>query len=298
MSKKPSDINGHNSKHKNKKNHGRKKLIRNIISVIYSFLLTVCLSIILLAVALRFGFFDKGMTLNKINESDYYNSVYAELMDNLDTIVDSKGVNKSVLTDVITDKRVYINGKQFIENSLNNEDTKVEVDNIDKELLAAMETYYKEHNIKIDSNIKADMDATISAINSEYIRMIRFQFVDYIRQYKNDIYSVFKWLLPLVSVIGVILIILLILVHKYPHRGVRFIGLSFVSSGLLCMLMPLYLLVEKTYQNISTGPKYYIQFLQEYVQWSLSSFVYTGALAIMISIILFVVMQMMKNRIR
>lgn len=280
--------------------HGakHKKQIRGMVSIVCSFLLAMFLTVLLAAIAMQFGFFNKGMTLNKINESDYYTNVYEELIENLDTIVDSKGIPRSVLTSIFTEKRVYINGKQFIENSLNNEDTVVSVDKIDEELNTALLEYYKAKNITVTDEIKSDMDATISSINSEYTRMVRFQFVDYIRKYKTVCYSVMQWLIPLLLMLSILLMVVLWKLHRYPHRGIRYIGIALVSAGLINLILPLFAIFKKWYTGFDITPVYYAEFLSDYFKWSLYSFVYTGIISIVISIVLFIWMRILKNQIK
>lgn len=276
----------------------RNNRIRTCVSVVCSFLLAMFLTVLLGAVAMRFGFFNREMTLNKINESDYYTNVYQELMENLKVIADSKEIPETVVTTVFTEKRVYINGKQFIENSLNNNDTVVERDAVEKELETALRAYYKTKNVQITNAVQSDMDATIQAMTSEYTRMVRFQFVDYIRKYKAAYDSVMKWLLPILAVLSVLLIAVLIKLHRYPHRGVRYIGIGLVSAGLINLILPLVALIQRWYTDLGIQPDYYAEFLADYFKWSLYSFVYTGVISIVLSIGLFIWMRVLKNQIK
>ena len=283
---------------KKKTTSKKKKIIRNVVCTIFSFLLAVSLSILLGSVALHFGFFNKEMTLNKINESDYYTKVYAELMDNLGMILESKELPNDLLNEVITEKKVYINGKQYIDNSLANKDTVLQTDELTKELTKLLENYYRGKKVKLDDTVNADIASTVKAVVSEYSRMTRFQFVSYIRQYKQAMGKVLNWLLPVMAVIAVVLTVLMLLVVKYRHRGVRFIAISFFTAGGINLVLPVYGLATKWYNHLDISPSYYAGFLSEYFKLSTLSFFYVGCISFVIGLLLMLIVRVLKNRLK
>lgn len=283
---------------KKKTTSKKKKIIRNVVCTIFSFLLMVSLSVMLGSVALYFGFFNKEMTLSKINESDYYTKVYAELMDNLGMILKSKELPDDLLNEVITEKKVYINGKQYIDNSLANKDTVLQTEELTKELTVLLEDYYQKEQVKLDNTVKTDISSTVNAIVSEYSRMTRFQFVSYVRQYKQSVGKVLSWLLPVMAVIAVALIILMLCVVKYRHRGVRFIAISFFAAGGLNLILPVYGLATKWYNHLDISPSYYAGFLSEYFKLSTLAFFYVGCISLVIGLLLLLIVRVLKNQLK
>lgn len=283
---------------KKKTTSRKKKIIRNVVCTIFSFLLMVSLSVLLGSAALYFGFFNKEMTLSKINESDYYTKVYAELMDNLKLILTSKELPDNLLDEVITEKKVYINGKQYINNSLDNKDTVLQTEELTKELTKLLEDYYQEKQVKLDDMVKTDISSTVNAIVSEYSRMTRFQFVSYIRQYKQIAGNVLRWLLPVMAVLAIALIILMLCVVKYRHRGVRFIAISFFAAGGLSLILPVYGLATKWYNHLDISPPYYAGFLSEYFKLSTLAFFYVGCISLVIGLLLLLIVRLLKNQLK
>lgn len=283
---------------KKKTTSKKKKIIRNVVCTIFSFLLAVSLFVLLGSIALNFGFFNKEMTLNKINESDYYTNVYKELMDNIGTILKSKEMPEGLLDEVITEKKVYINGKQYINNSLDDKDTILQTEDLTKELTEIFENYYKEKKVKLDNTVKTDITSTVNAVVSEYTRMTRFQFVSYIRQYKQAIGSVLRWLLPVMAIIAIILMVLMLLVVKYRHRGVRFIAISFFAAGGMNLILPVYGLATKWYNHLDISPSYYAGFLGEYFKLSTLSFCYVGCISFVIGLLLLLIVGLLKNQLK
>lgn len=277
--------------------HHKKNILRNCVSIALSFVLCIIFTGFFCVVGLQTGAFSKDMTLEKINESDYYNKAYNELTNNIDTILEGKGYPKGIADIVITDKRVYINGKQYIQNSLDGKNTKISVTKIHQELTDLLNAYYITKGIVVDDNIKNHITGTVNSIETEYIRMIRFQFVDYIRSYKKAYYSVLQWGLPIAFVLTVILVVILLRLHKYVHRGIRYIALSILSAAGITALLPLLMLFQGAYK-MSIKPVYYANFLTEYLKWSLTCFVYVGFVGAMISIGLFVWIHFLKNKIK
>lgn len=286
----------HHKSHK--KTSKTKKVVRTIVSVICSFLLAMFITVFLGSAALSFGFFNKGLTLEQINESGYYTKVYDELINNLNIIGASQNVSEDTIAKVFEEKRVYINGKQFIENSLYNKDTVVEVDKINEELQTAITKEYTKKGITVNEDVQSGIDTAISDLDTEYIRMVRFQFVSYVRQYKNAIYSVLKVLIPILIVLSLVLGFVLVKIQKYPHRGIRYLAMSFVSASAINLILPIVALVNKWYDKIDVAPDYYSQFLSNYFKSGILAFVYAGLFGLVIGIALVLLKQMLKNRIK
>ena len=285
------------SRHKHHRKN-KKRLLRNIVSTILSFVLAMFLGVLLCIISLQFGFFDSDLILSKINESNYYNEVYSELTSNIQTILASKELPEDLVADCITDKRVYINGKQYIDNSLKGNDTIVTVDNINDELYTILENYYTSSGIKIDEVVQSNIESIINDIDSEYIRMIRFQFVDYVKNYKNAYKELLIWFVPTVILLSVIIIGILLKIHKYPHRGVRFTMISLASASIMNLLLPLYCIINKTYNNLNILPDYYGSFLETYTKWSCYAFIYVGAFGFVLSLLLFGGVRILKQNIK
>ena len=282
-------------KHRSKR---KKRFIRNTISAILEVVLTMIIAILLCSVSLRFGFFDNDLILSKINESNYYNNVYSELMENINTILDSKDLPADLVKECISDKRVYINGKQYIDNSLEGKDTVVAVDKINEELNVILTDYYESIGMQIDETVQSNINSVINDIDSEYMRMIRFQFVDYIKKYKAAYREAMTFSLPLVAIMSIMIIVVLLKLHRYPHRGVRFTAIALLSASAINMLLPLYCIVNKVYDGLNILPNYYCDFLETYIKWSCYAFVYTGAFGIVVAFILFGVMRVLKHNIK
>ena len=285
------------SNHSHHHTRKRKKRIRNAVSVVLSFVLSIFFAILMCAVALQFGFLDRDMILAKINESNYYNEVYAELTDNIHTILKSKGLPETLLEDCISNKRVYINGKQYIDNGLQGEDTVVELDNIKEEMNKILVSYYEEKQIPVDDKVRDNIDTVINDVCTEYTRMVRFQFVSFIKDYKSMYRNIAIWLLPLLVVLSAVIIFTLLKIHRYPHRGVRYTAISLASASMLNLCLPLYCLINKVYNRLDILPVYYEQFLQSYMENSLWAYVYVGAFGLLLTAILCGGVRVLKHNI-
>ena len=281
-----------------KKTSKSKKIARTVVSVLCSFLLSMFIAVFLGSIALSFGFFNKGLTLEQINESGYYTKVYEELITNLNTIGAAQNVSEDTITEVFKEKRVYINGKQFIENSLYNKDTVVDVEKINEELQTAIARDYARKGISVNEDVQAGIDTAISDLDTEYIRMVRFQFVSYVRQYKNAIYNVLKTVIPVLIVLSLILGFVLVKIQKYPHRGIRYLAMSVISAAAINLILPIVALMNKWYDKIDVTPDYYASFLSSYFQSGIFAFVYAGLFGVVVGIALVILKQMLKNRIK
>ena len=103
---------------------------------------------------------------------------------------------------------------------------------------------------------------------------------------------------PKVKRVVAIIILVLLNVPRYPHRGVRFPAIALVSASVINMLLPLYCIINKMYDGLNILPDYYCNFLETYIKWSCYAFVYVGVFGIVVAFILFGIMRVLKHNIK
>lgn len=260
--------------------------IQKFVSSIFALLLSIILVVIILLIGLKFGVFNDNVILRKVNESNYYNEVQKELTERTERIILGTGMPDTVLTDVITLKRVYIGGKYYIEDTLAGKNPVIKTDSIKEQLSNNISQYLTKERITRTKELDSGINEVIGEVELEYKRGIQFQFIHYIYEYKAYYSKLVKIILP-VLIIGVAIICyFLIRLQKYKHQGIRYIAYAVMSSTIITLLTTTILLVTKIYEKINVSPGYYNTFLINYFKWDIRVFLYLGGLSALLSVLL------------
>lgn len=276
-----------------------KKRIRNVVSYVFSLFLALIFFLLFASIALRFGLFNDKATLARINESGYYNNVQEELYKNIKTITDEAKLPESVMSDVISLKRVYVNGKNYISNVLEGKEAKADTSKVEEELQKNIDEYLSKTDIKSSDleTVNPGTSQLVYQAAKEYKRMLEFPFVKYIKEYEEAFYHVIKWCIPVCVVLLVLIYIMLFRIHRYKHRIARYSAFGMLGATWMMLMAPLYLMISGMYQKISITPEYYDAFIHSYLKNGTAMFLYVGGVGMILSIALILLATYIKNNV-
>lgn len=270
--------------------------IQNLISSIYSFFLSLLLLALTVIIGLYFGVFNNRIIVSKVNESNYYNEVLKEVNDRAEIIISKTGLNSSVLNEVITLEKIYISGKYYIEDTLSGKDHVINTASIRDRLTQNIDQYLIEQEIERTEELDKGVNEIVSAVEQEYKRGVRFQFVQFVTEYKLQYVEFIQWALPILILFIALISYLLIRIQKYKHRGIRYITYAVMSSSLMTVLTATYLLLLRFYDKVEVSPQYYNRFLANYLRWDIQVYIYLGGIGAVISALLIMYVGYLKNR--
>jgi hypothetical protein len=251
--------------------------------------------LLFLCLGLHFGLFNNRIIINKISESNYFNKVYEELLERSKEVMISNNLPTELVEEVITLERVYVGGSNYIANTLYNRETETKVTQLTDSLQEKTYKYLKENEITITREIEEGIQEVISIVTTQYRKSVEFQFINYITVYRQQVYSIVKWLIPILIVLCLLLIILLLKVQSYKHRSIRYITYSLLSASGLLIIGTMYLLLSGIYKVDQLTSDYYMTFLNGYLKWSIQIYLYLGGMGIVICCALVVLMRHMKT---
>lgn len=272
-----------------------KTKLQMITSCIFAFLLTLLFVVLYICVGLGFGVFNNRAILGKINESNYYNKVTDMLNENAEVLVTEAGFPDTVLKDVITLERVYIAGQNYMEAVLGKEDFEINSDKIRDKLTDNIYQYLLDEQIELTQDLDAGINGLVTAVETDYKEGLELQFVSSVTEYRSNFLWDMKFIIPILIVLIGILCYFLIRMHKYIHRGVRYIVYALMSSSILTFLMAGYLLIIKWYDRVNASPDYYRDFLTAYLRWDITVFLYIGGIGVTVAIALTSFISFLKN---
>jgi hypothetical protein len=274
-----------------------KSKIQVLVSCIFAFLLTLAFTALFICIGLGFGGFNSRTLLSQINESNYYNKVYDNLNNNAAALVTEAGFPDTVLTDVITLERVYIAGQNYIDATLDGTEYKITTEKIRDRLTDNIYQYLLDEGIVLTEELDAGIGNLATRLENDYRDGLQLQFVISFTEYRSKFLSMMKYMMPILIVIIGILCYFLIRIHRYAHRGVRYIVYALMSSSLLLILLAGYLLAGNQYTRMNASPDYYKDFLTAYLRWDITVFLYIGGMGVTVAIALISLISFLKNRI-
>jgi hypothetical protein len=272
--------------------------IQKLISSSFAFLLTLLFVTLFVCLGFSIGVFNNTSIISKINESNYYNDVYNELNTNAEAIVQKAGFPTTVLQDIITVERVFVGGKNYINNILNGEESQINTDKLREDLKNNIDQYLNDQGITRTDEMNTNIEAMQAEIESQYRSGIEFQFVNYYMEYKAHYVNLIKILMPVIILLIGILCYFVIRMHSHKHRGLRYINYALISSSCMMILAATYLLISKRYVKMDITPEYYSNFINTYLKWDVLVFLYIGGIGLTISIAIISFTGYLKNKIQ
>ena len=269
-----------------------------LTSCIYGFLLTLIFVVLFICAGVGFGAFNSRSISRSIYGSEYYNKVYLELMDKAGIDLEYTGLPRTVLEDVITREKVYIAGKNYMEAALRGETPEVNAGRLKEELTDKINQYFKAKGMTGTLNFDSDVEQVVNVIHQKYIDAISLPFLEDFVSFRQGFFSVITFLVPLLIVLAGVLSYFLLRMHRYLHRGLRFIAYAVISATALMFVGMWFLRMRGSYADAVTGPGYYHNFVTVYQKWSAIVFGYIGGIGVIISLILISFISFLKNRLK
>jgi hypothetical protein len=206
------------------------------------------------------------------------------------------GFPADVLKNVVTQERVYVGCKNYVNNTLAGKKAGLKTEKLHKELKDNLATYLSNQGAAQDDQLKKDMDKLAAGIVDVYKSSVQLKFISLITKYRIRYESLMKVMIPVIVALSGVLCFFLIRLHRYRHRGLRYISYALIASSLLILIASIYLITTKRYMMTDIAPEYYKSFINAYLRWNTMVFLYIGGLGLLLSTALISLTGYLKNR--
>lgn len=280
-----------------KRKHRR---IKVLLSTFFTFLLTLLLLILFFSMGLGIGAFNNQSIRKAIDKSDYLDKAYADIRERAEEILSQSGLPSSLLSDIITQSRVHADGMNYASEALS---AKQEQDNtnssikLHEEVQAAILEYAHEEEVWQSDEMSDSIIMIADAIEDEYKSSVEIKFLEYYLDYKSGYKRQMMVIIPSSMLLIGILCYMIIRMHRYKYRGIRYISYGLIASSVLMMALAWYSLYTKAYDTIRIAPYYYQHFIYLYLKLSIAAFAYIGMMGILVAVVLITLIGAMRNRI-
>jgi hypothetical protein len=267
--------------------------------MILSFIGSVFLFSFLILLSLRLSLFSEKHMLKVADQTDYYAKLTAEINKESANFALGSNVPKEILKDAFDTDSVKLNVANYIK-AIYTSDAKLKLENeeaLKSHLLQKIRAYAADQKIGIPSdkplNVLADK---IIVIYKGYVHP------PYLLNFGQKVLDFKKYLTIGLVASGIlfflITIFLLVSLHGYFHRLLRFTSYSFMAAGLMGIVVPAVILLKGVFAQAAAGVKSQAMFLfiRTYINSFLWMFVIIGAILLGLGIISSVISE--KKRIK
>ena len=217
------------------------KIFLTVIRYMLTIVLTISILIISFIAIASSTILKKQYMLSKLEETNYYNSIYEEIKSNFEKYIDQSGLDEVVLNDIVTEEKARNDINLIIENIYDGTNKKIDVTEIKTNLTNNIEKSVE--NPKLLVTQKQSIDTFVDIICKEYISTMTHT------QYEQNIHNYYTKILEyihlgkqilLVSIIASV-ILMLVLSYKRFYKGITYIGVSFISSGIFNIILNIFI---------------------------------------------------------
>lgn len=225
------------------------RIIKKIIKIIFSAILTISILLYILINLLSSTILKESYILSKLDQANFYQKVYEEVNSNFEKYIYQSGFDENVLNNVITEEKVKEDFKIIIDNIYNGTNQDINTETIKTNLTNNINSQLGANISKTQQN---SIDSFVDTILNEYTQTILHT------QYENKINKAYTQINKYINlankallIIMAVLIILLILLNlKRLYRGVSYIGISMLSSGILLCIADIFIKMKVDIKNI------------------------------------------------
>ncbi|MDO5403655.1 MAG: hypothetical protein Q4F11_09485 [Eubacteriales bacterium] len=280
--------------HKSKKS----AMLREGISYVLSFLLTVCITLITVLVIIRYGCFNEKILLNNMSTYGYYDFVYEDIMNDVEAITLPTGLPASVYEEAIESTYIYsdINGKisaQFKGEAYTSKSAEIK-----KNMKENINAYLAGQGYSITEEEQKSIDAYVTEVIKDYDKYISMPLGTYLVKAKVIFDKVFLIALAALAVISAVIIFVNLKLHKWVHRAMRYFSYSALGCALMMISIPGYFYIRKIHYRLALSPESFYHLATTYIDDILKLFLYFGLLWIVVAIILIITTMFAKKNIK
>ena len=225
------------------------RIIKKIIKIIFSAILTISILLYILINLLSSTILKESYVLSKLDQANFYKKVYEEVNSNFEKYIYQSGFDENILENVITEEKVKEDFKIIIDNIYNGTSQDINTETIKTNLTNNINNQLGTNISKIEQN---SIDSFVDTILDEYTQTIlHTQYESKINRAYTQINKYIDLANKALLIIMAVLIILLILLNfKRLYRGVSYIGISMLSSGILLCVANIFIKMKVDIKNI------------------------------------------------
>lgn len=229
--------------------------LRTIISLFFSFLLSLMLLFLSLLLLVRFVWIGNGFLFSNLEQSRFSELVHQELKETIASRAIPFGVSEDVIDHVFTEDQVRREIERQLKARLDAREVSVDTQFLQEELQMRLEAFLKEQNIPVGQEHRESMEELVRIVESIYAQNVELPLMEAYLWGRQQVVRVFPWALGSLLVMGGLCLSLLFGLQRATEKRSLYLVYSILGSGLLLSVMPGLVLARGTLERIQIAPE-------------------------------------------
>lgn len=264
-----------------------------IAGYIFAFVLSICIVVLAMSIIIRSAL-STDVLLSCI-PANYYESLRQDILTQTEDYTLPTGIDPSVLSDVFTEEQV----KKDVIFCITNADpggSSLDTSALEAHILSNVEDFFASQNVEIDEDALGDLNAYSKEIIDIYKRSVKLPGIDYITRIRAKFAQIMIYILIVTLLLGLACTILCLKLIPGMKRGLRYITEAIGGAGLMLIVFPVIMLIDRFYEHLNIRPVYFADTIASYVRSGLVKFVIVGGVMVIVYIVLSAILFTTKNK--
>lgn len=278
---------GHHNKSQN--------LLRSIISFILAFLLSLSLTALTLLLVMEWSGFSRSSFYKNMSANNYYGYVKVDINNEAESTTIPIGLPADVLKNVFTSFKISQDVNGYIDAVFSGKEYTADTTEITKNLNNNIQNYFKKQGIKLTQEQENNIQPYTASIEKIYLDTVKMPLLSAFVKARTFYQKIFPIGVTACIIFTLICLFLIIRLHQWLHRALRYITYSTIAAGLMTGILPLLILNSGFYKKVNLSPQYFYNFYTDYVTSIFTSYLYFSVFWLVLSAILFAIINIIKN---
>lgn len=216
-------------------------MIKKIITYIISFILSLC--ILLFASLLIFSntILDKQYMISMLEKNNYYERTYEDIKDGFKNYIMQSGLEESILDNLYSKEKVVSDVNMVIESIYENKELQIDIQTIRNQLNNRINTVLQQNHRVPDAEEREAIQVFVEAIVDTYENGIVYSSssIKKIGKICHKAQTIVKEIKMMCVAVIFVLTIIIIVVNCNIKKSLNAIGISLLTSGILCTALKL-----------------------------------------------------------
>ena len=281
-------------KNKRKNHSSSPSAARNVVSYIFSFILMIMLTLLGLMVVIRVAATPNFVSRSFDTTCAAYVKAYIE-----DTAVDytlPTSIDISVAEDLFSEEMIYKDSVSAVRSAFAGTEFSPDTEDLRKELTRRVDNILASSGEQMTGQASEITEAYVDEIVEIYKSAFDIPGLSAVTEAVKK-YGLYCWLaIASVAVISVILIIVCIKLHRWAHRGLRFVAYATGGAFLVTLAAPLVIYLGKFYEKIQITPQYVYYYLTNFLQRMLEFCIIVACFWLLITLIIIPIISLKRKK--
>lgn len=270
----------------------------NIGSIVLAFFLCLTLFLDTLVVITRLGFLSSKGVSSMLNDS-FYSSMLGYIEDQATYYTMPTGIDTGVVKNVVTDGDIKRDVAGHINAAFNGVTYTPKIDGISERLRKNINDRFKVDGVDTNtSEVKDIVNSYVGEILNIYTETVKVPGLDALAKVYKIMSKYSLIAILALSVFALVLVVVIVKSHHFPHRGMRHVDYALGGTGLMLLVGPAIIYLTHAYEGLNVSPEYFYLMCISFVDFFLRACMVAGAVFIVLAILLVFVIKHKRNHLK